>query len=625
MIQKLKFKFYLALVLSTSCGGCSHKSILLNQEKQFAPPSAAFKTSDPNQVTIAVVGINDFHGSLLPKERKLPDGRLVKSGGADALAAMIQVLREEMQGRVAIIDGGDEWQGTLESNLSQGATVVQFYNRLGVNVAAIGNHEFDFGIKNLSKQFKKAKYGYVASNIFKKNSLVRPSWNQVSPSLMFEVSGIKIGVIGFSTVDTPTTTRYENVAQLDFRDPVKPVMDEAKTLREKGANLVLVTAHAGTVCNDDQAKVKLNQESSQAALKDWAMWSEKDPAGSCDDEQEIYRFAMKAPLGVIDGIISGHTHQVIHHFLNHIPVIQDEAFNQFFNIIYFTFDKSSHKVIPELTRIEGLIPICLQTFEGTAHCDVRKLAKNESPKLEPAYFHGVPIINDAATEAWLKPIRESTDHYRKEVIAYSELPLTHYRDQESPFGNLMSDLLREKAKADFGLVNAGGIRTSLDAGAITYDGLFRALPFDNLLNIVTMTGKQVKLLYRLATSGTRGLPGISGVKLTLIPLNEDAKKEDLNQDGKFERWENNRLILIETSEGKPILDDSLYTVATYDYLVTGGDDLKFVMDQIPKSRIARNYSEFSRDIATEYLKNKKTINTALHPLVDPKHPRFIFR
>jgi 2',3'-cyclic-nucleotide 2'-phosphodiesterase (5'-nucleotidase family) len=435
----------------------------------------------------------------------------------------------------------------------------------------------------------------------------------VTPSTIFEIDGYKIGVVGYSTLQTPTTTRYQNVANLDFRDPLKPVVSEATKLRKKGVNLVLVTAHAGTVCEDKKG------------LKDWTLWSQTSDTSNCDDEQEIVKLADGLKPGQVDGIISGHTHQVIHHFFNHIPVVQDEAFNQFFNILYFTFNRKTHALLPEMTQIEGLIPICLEVFQGTSHCDVRRLKAGESPKLTQAYFHGHPVMPDESIEAWLKPIQEGTEKYRHQIIARSELPLSHFRDQESPFGNLMADVLRDKAKSDFALVNSGGIRTSLDAGVITYDGLYRALPFDNLLNVLKMTGRQVKLMMRLATSGTHGWPGVSGLRLTVIPLDQDAPKTDLNGDGKLERWETNRLLKVETEDGKPIVDHKIYTLATYDFLVTGGDDMKFVMDQIPKNRVSLTSSGYCRDLAIEYFAKHPVINTKEHPLVDPNHPRIFYQ
>lgn len=593
--------------------GCAHSNV----KSKNGIPTSAFQSTDPNHLTIALVGMNDFHGSLLPRERKLAvtqNGNkgevVIKSGGAAALASMISILRDEMDGRVLIVDAGDEWQGTLESNLVRGSTVVHFFNRLGVNVAAIGNHEFDFNIENMRTRFKEAHYPYVALNIFEKKNGKHPSWENYFPSKIIEVAGVKIGVIGHSTVDTPGTTRYAFVKHLEFRDSVKLVNDEAARLRKLGAQAVLVTAHAGTFCD-------------RKNLNEWRLHSPQDSQGECETD-EITKFAAGLKPNTLDAIISGHTHQVIHHWLSGIPTVQDEAYNQHFNIIYLTFDRKTGQVLTDLTRIEGLIPICAESFEGMNHCDVRRLNTGEAPSLVPATFHGKRIIPDQKVVQWLKPIIASTEKYRTEIISNSTLPLTHFRDREGAFGNLVADVLREKARTDFSLVNSGGIRTSLDAGPITFDQIFRALPFDNLLNVIRLKGRDVKLLYRIATAGSRGIAGFSGLKLKLIPYDRDIPREDLNRDGKTETWEGNRLLEIKTSEGKELKDDQFYTVATFDFLVNGGDDMHWFMSRIPVRDINRNYSEYCRDIVTEYLKKVKVFNTVEDPLVDAKKPRVVF-
>ena len=605
-------KTRLLLLAALTLASCSHSQTKPSSEA-VSHPNQAFQSTDPNQVTIAVVGINDFHGHLLPTERKLPDGTVVKSGGAGALGGMIKRLKEEMNGRVLIVDAGDEWQGTIESNQVKGATVVEFFNRLGVQVAAIGNHEFDFSVPEMQKRFKEAKYPYVASNIYwKKNKKKRVHWDNVYPSRLVTVDGIKVGVIGVSTQQTPGTTRYEFVKDYEFRNAAKPVEEQSGKLKKEGASLVLVTAHAGTVCKDE------------LGLKTWNLWAEDAPQSKCDSSQEIYKLAEDLPAGTINGIISGHTHQVIHHFINHLPVIQDESYNQFFNVIYYTFDRATGKVIPALTKIEGLIPICDQVFEGTDHCDSRRLPKTESPNRVQASFHGKPLTHDESIDAWLKPIETDTEKYRKEVLATSDLPLTHFRDKEGALGNLLADVLREAAHSDFSMVNSGGIRTPLDAGPVTYDGIFRVLPFDNLLNVVKVNGKQLKLMYQIATAGSHGIVGFSGLRLTLIPYTREVEKVDLNHDGKLENWEGKRLVKIETSDGKPIEDKRMYTVATFDFLVNGGDDMHWFMSQIPKKNINKKTAAYARDLVVDYLKKVKHFNTAEHPLVDPKNPRVIF-
>jgi 5'-nucleotidase len=575
-------------------------------------PRAAYQTKHPDRVTVAVVGINDFHGSIQSRERKLKTASgevTVRSGGASVLYSMLGILKKEMNGRVLIVDAGDEWQGTLESNLTQGATVVDFFNRLGVQVAAVGNHEFDFTVATMRKRFAEARYPYVAANIYEKSSGQRPRWKNMYPSRMFDVAGIKIGVIGHSTQNTPGTTRFDYVKHLEFRKPFPGITEESMGLRKSGAAAVLLTTHSGTFCPRQN-------------LNEWRMLKASDDQGVCAMD-ELSQLSSEAPAGVLDGIISGHTHQIIHHWLNGIPTVQGEAYNQHFNIIYLTFDRRTGKLLSDETRIEGLIPICEKTFSGMSHCDVRRLSSGQSPDLVPGEFHGQLIVPDPEIEQWLSPILAGTEKYRVEVVAKAAMPLVHSMDQESAFGNLVADAMRERGKADFSLVNGGGIRMSIDAGPITYDGLFKALPFDNMLNVVRLKGKDVKLLYRISTSGAHGLASFSGLKIKIRKLDGKPVGDDLNGDGRVDSWENNRILQIRMADGREIKDEEIYSVATYDYLLGGGDDLSWFMMRVSAKDISKKDADYSRNIVTDYLKRLKVINTADRPLIDPAHPRLV--
>lgn len=604
---------------------CSTPSTLAPQsqlQRGELPPQKAYQDPSSDRVTIAVVGINDFHGHVMPKERKLFDGRVIQSGGAPALSAILKILRDEMKGNVLLVDAGDEWQGTLESNQVAGSIVLDYFNRIGMNVAAIGNHEFDFGLDNLKKRAIEARYPYVASNIFEKKTGARvgpkTGWKNVFPSQVFEVGGIKIGVIGVSTQETPSTTRYDVVAPYEFRDPSRILEQESKQLRAQGASAVLMTSHAGTRCESTED------------LKSWKLWTSTMPQGKCFADQEMSRVFSKLKKGSLDGAVLGHTHQIVHHWVEGIPSIEDEAFNQYVNILYLTFERSTRKLLQQETRIEGLIPICTQTFEDLHHCDTRRLPDGFSPGLKTAQFHGKPIIPDADVTEWLKPILASTEKYRKDVLAVAELPVLHNTAGESMFGNLVADVFIRKSKADFALVNARGIRNPLDAGPITADALYRALPFDNFLNVIRLSGKDLKLLLRISTSGAHDYSQTAGLRMKVIPLDRDASRTDLNGDGKLEVWETNRLIDVTRIDGRPIEDSKIYTVATYDFLVNGGDDLSWFMKRVRKDQVDRSLGVFSRDIVADYLKTEfqakgKKINTREEPLLNPLEPRVILQ
>jgi 2',3'-cyclic-nucleotide 2'-phosphodiesterase (5'-nucleotidase family) len=620
VLRDVVFLFSILPVL----GGCtsapivtpaSPPSVLPPGRVAPTPPPRAYRSSTPDTVTIAVVGINDFHGHLISKERKLPDGRVIKSGGAPALTTMLRILRDEMEGNVLLVDAGDEWQGTIESNQVKGSIVVDYFHRIGMNVATLGNHEFDFGIQTLKENLKSAMYPYVSSNIFDKKTGKRldstTGFSNLYPSQMMNLGGIKIGVIGAATQETPRATRYDVVKYYDFRNPQKLIEQESQALRKQGAGAVLLTTHAGSRCEKRED------------LQDWRLWTADVEQGTCLADSEINEYFARLKPGSLDGAILGHTHQVIHHWIQGVPAVEDEAFNQFFNILYLTFDKSTGQVIPQETRIEGLIPICSEFFEGTDHCDTRRLPDGYSPGLRPANFHGQKVTPDPDVEAWLQPILQSTEKYRKEVVATAAAPIAHPPFSESMFGNLVANILRDKGKADFSLVNERGIRNPLEAGPITADALYRALPFDNLLNVIRIKGRDVKTLYRIATSGAHQIWSFAGLRIKIIPIDRPAPKTDLNGDGKLDVWETNRILEITREDGTPIQDNQEYSVATFDYLVSGGDNMAWFMSRIPKKKIETTEAGYTRELVIEYLRQEKVVNTPEKPLIDPKKPRLI--
>ena len=198
-----------------------------------------------DEQTIVIMGLNDVHGALLPREMKskeLEDRAPVsyRAGGASILASHVDLLRGVFGPNFFILDAGDEFQGTLESNASEGKPVVEFFNAIGLSAAAIGNHEFDFGPAGdqpadapgadlrgaLKARMSEARYPYLSANMAYKNG--RPlDFPNLKPSTMLTAGNLKIGVIGLSTVMTPITTRAEFVKDLSFGNAAQATLREA--------------------------------------------------------------------------------------------------------------------------------------------------------------------------------------------------------------------------------------------------------------------------------------------------------------------------------------------------------------------------------------------------------------
>src|SRR5204862_5005876 len=158
---------------------------------------------------LRIAAIYDLHGALVPG----PDANGVSRGGAAYVAAGVDRARAECTPRFVtlLVDGGDLFQGTPASNLSYGRPVVDYYNRMGYAAAALGNHEFDWGTDTLRARMKQAKFGIFGANVRYTNGR-DVEW--IPNDTIVTRGKTKIGIVGWSTVATPTTTRASNVVGL---------------------------------------------------------------------------------------------------------------------------------------------------------------------------------------------------------------------------------------------------------------------------------------------------------------------------------------------------------------------------------------------------------------------------
>ena len=609
---------FAGLLVSLCAGplGCTHGNSL-------TPEIPEMKQGELESVVI--LATNDIHGSLAPQVLKTRDPSPIEyqAGGAAYLASYVKALKSEFKDHFLWLDAGDQFQGSIESNAEHGKPMVAFFNLNGLNAAAIGNHEFDYGpepesasdlLGALKNRMGEAHYPYLAANIQRANSSELADFPNTEASHIFKAGGLKVGVIGLSTLDTPTTTRAENVKSLQFGDLKEATLREAKKLRESGVQIVVLTAHVGLFCS--QGKTSAGH----------VFRKPYDKQGGCGDNDEMVRLLNVLPPGTVDAVVAGHSHQVIHHWVAGVPVVQGGAMGRYFNLIYLTYDWQQRKVLDERSRIEGPVPVCPLVFANQGDCNGERSApKNGRGKLQTPSFHGVKINEDSASRDLLRPVFLKSSELKAKIVGQAARPLEHERYRESPLGNLIADALRDAAKTDFALVNPGGIRAGIESGAISYGALFKTLPFENNIAILKVTGKELKLILRLSETGEpRGFFPTSGLKIRVIDPAQDAPSDDLNHDKKIETWEINRLLEVTQIDGTPIKAEKVYTLALPDFLVTGGDHLGWIMDQIPKAKIQMEGIGLMRDAVEAYLKKSGTLNTESHPLLDAQSPRLVF-
>lgn len=550
------FTTHLALLAFSLVASCRTPSEPTPTPDKVAAPSGP--------VRLTIVGTNDVHGWVMTQKEKFPKGE-IRYGGVATFAAYVQVLRQDNPGGVVLVDAGDLFQGTLMSNLTEGSVVIDAFNKLGYDAAAIGNHEFDYGpvgpvsaatqptmdaFGALKARIVQAKFPLLSTNIYEADTGLRPSWLPFDGSIIVERRGLKVGIFGLTTPQTPQVTLPINVASLKFGALGPEALTASKRLRERGADVVVAVVHAGGKCGD---------------------CSNSHDTSSCDtDTGEIFEMMRGLPEGTLDAVVAGHTHTQLNHFVGGAPIVQSWALGRYFGMIELYVDPTTKKVLKDKTQLHSAVEIC-ETFDATAKsCEVRKL-KPRAGEIAPvaAKFRGYDIRVDATVAAALAPAEQQVAALQEKDLGLS-VPETlgrHYED-ESALGSFLADSLRTMTKADVAILNPGGLRADLKKGALKYGQVYEVLPFDNAIATLELRGEQLSSLLSAAFGGRKGVFQVSGldVKLGRCPANDRLKSFTL-------------------PNGKPIDPNAKYRVVMPDFLARGGDGLGPVLATIDPSQV----------------------------------------
>lgn len=482
-----------------------------------------------------VVGTNDLHGAIEPYTVTAAGG-VVHAGSIVSLDSYVASLRQRFPERVVLVDGGDLYQGTLASNLSLGRAVIDAYNAVGYTASAVGNHEFDFGaspagnvdrLSVIKERIAQARFPFLTLNIFDKATGKRVDWPNTAPSILRDIGGIKVGIMGASTPETPRTTRPQNVATLEFRDPAPLIVAEAARLRQAGAQLVVLTAHIGGKCGD---------------LKN------PNDVRSCEQpsrDAELFELLRALPPGTLDVAVGGHTHSFMAHWVNGVATIESGARGQSFGWIEACLAPGGVGIDRASSTIHGGIDLCLEEWQEGG-CKKRDITKG----VHPATFLGKPLAVSPTLTKTLQPYLDAVAHVSGQRIGVA-LPKAL---DVSSLANLVAESMRRVTRSDFGLQNRGGVRTDLPAGVLTYGQVFQVLPFDNMVVQIRLTGAQVERLVTVLTSRHGdAMPSLAG--LTVVRSNGSVR--------------------VLTAKGQALEPTRKYTLSTNDFISQGGDGADF--------------------------------------------------
>jgi 2',3'-cyclic-nucleotide 2'-phosphodiesterase/3'-nucleotidase/5'-nucleotidase len=399
-----------------------------------------------------IIEITDFHGML--EDTK---GNPV----AAVMARNIKEIVDSNPERTIIVSGGDNYQGTVLSNMLKGEPVMHFFNNIGVAVSALGNHEFDWGLDTVTAPGI-ANYPVICSNLFYKDT----SKHVFEPYAIFEKGGVKIAFVGAVTEELPIIVLPGYIKDYNVGDIVDNVRQAARDAREKGAQIVIALIHAGD-----------NYDSRTGPVFDVA-----NQAGD-----------------VIDAVLGGHTH----------TLVNTTAANGTSVAIAGSYGRGF--IDMKITRDE----------DGTLDFNTQYIACDTDSTVFPYGYKALSPVVDQSVSDIVNTAKIQVGSVASQELGETDTGLTITQAEfpwgESPAGNWVCDVVKVKAGADFAFINNGSLRIDIPQGAITLGTLYAFTPFDNTIMTGDMTGPQVKTLLEQAVGGGGKGIQVSGLTFTYDP------------------------------------------------------------------------------------------------------------
>jgi 5'-nucleotidase len=528
------------------------------------------KQSNNHLVRLDLLAINDFHGNLEVIPPTSSSGRInnTPAGGAAFLARHLEILRAQARAndaRTLTVAAGDLIGASpLISAAFHDEPTIETMNKVGLDIASVGNHEFDEGWRELrrmqqggclddgdgannqnscpdpSQPFEGADFRYLSANVFWENQGNRTRPTLFPATKVVNVSGVKVGFIGMTLEGTPAIVSKSGIEGLRFADEVETANALVPKLRAEGVEAIVVLLHEGGTPTDPTAY--------------------DGCTGVSGPGMDIARNLSPR----IDAVISGHTHQPYN------CTVQDPA--------------GKPRLITSASSFGRIVT------------DVHLLLNERTDDIvRPAAF----AQNRIVTNTDVQPVAEINtliDKYRtlvepiaNEVVGHiaGSNVVTRTADADgsgdSPLGNLIADAQKADPTviADSGpaqgvvpqiaFMNPGGIRADLlanAAGDVTYGAAFTVQPFNNFDVSMDLTGQQILNLLEEQWSGPNATAvkvlQVSGITYTWDPSQAPGSRVDVST------------VMVDADRDgvadEPIDPAATYRVVANSFLSDGGDN-----------------------------------------------------
>lgn len=465
--------------------------------------------------TLTILHINDWHSRIESNNayestcsaEEETEGKCI--GGAARLVTAIADRRKANEGKnVLLLNGGDNFQGSLFYTTYKGKAEAEFLNLMKFDAMTVGNHEFDDGEDALVPFLEEVTFPVLSANVHP-NAQSKVG-DKIKPSLVLDVGGQKIGIVGAVTTDTPEiASPGPNIA---IEDDIKTITAEVERLKGEGVNKIIALTHVGYP----------------------------------RDKELIAR------IPGVDVVVGGHSHSLLSN-------TDDKAEGPYPTMID---NPDGYKVpVTQAASYSKYLGEFTVTFDDNG---VVKEAKGDPIFLDKS------ITPDAAVLARVKELAGPIEEVKAKEVSETTAPIDgdrkSCRARECEMGNLVSDAILDRVK-DQGvtivLQNGGGLRASIDQGVVTMGEVLNVLPFQNTLATFQLTGKDIVASLEHGVSmveeGKGAFPQVAGLKYSF-------DKSVAPNAGRIKSVE-----VMEKGAWGPIDEAKLYTVATNNFTRGGGD------------------------------------------------------
>ena len=468
----------------------------------LAIPAGATETEQDLTGHIVILHTNDVHGAI----------------GEYAKVAALKQAYQAAGAYVLLADAGDFIQGDPTVSASQGKTAIELMNLAGYDVAAPGNHEFDYGYPNLKTLAGEADFPILAANVRYDNAAALGDQTTFTTT-----DGKKIGIFGLDTPETATKAHPDKIKGVSFlaaQEMFDCAQAQVDALKADGCDYIICLGHLG-----------IDAESTGNRSID-----------------------LLEKVTGIDVFIDGHSHST----LEEIKEATNGTGKVGDTVLTSTGTKLANVGMVDISPDGTISTSSLATSELTVTPDAKVAARAEEIHKEIDADYGTVF---AKTEVAL-------DGEKANV-----------RTGETNLGDLIADAMLWQAGlldegVDAAVTNGGGIRASIAAGDITKKDINTVLPFGNTLYVVKVTGAELLEALEASTYCTPeaigGFPQVAGIEFT-VNTGAQFDTKELYPGSTYGKPASINRVMIQTVGGEAFNPEETYTIVTNDFMGAGGD------------------------------------------------------